>query len=734
MEKLDYLNRMQIDIGELLPLDADYVFLVGAGISMEDPTKLPSARQIVQGLIEKFAPKEDIQPLLSLENLKYELVVDKIQSIFDKKLKFMDYFELITNPNMFHIFLANAITNQWFVATTNFDYLIECSLIGILDADQKQNIIPVITKQDFLDYDNPQSLIKSGKYPVYKLHGSNKNYITGENTGETLITTTTALGDQSEKQGELFTMEVYKREFLLKNIKNKILVVLGYSGQDYFDIGPTLEELMGLKHIIWLDHRNEEDIENDDKEDHELLVKMDLFEVNKLDHSEIKYVEPGIDRALVKIRSDEYNNFKVFKITTDTAKFTKGLWKRIMPDIPITKSKSARISKIPTFYEWIENNIENPLNNKKFIFAMELFNEMGNFTELERIALNGMKMEDPYIKLISYKSYAACLSYKEDQDNAMRYSEKSLKLSRELNIEEKIADNLQNIGTIHMNKMEYDMALENFEAALKISEKFNFLNLKSSILNSIGHYHETIGELDKALEIFFNCNKINRKSSSLINIRTTCSSISRIYYKKRNWKKALNWISEALEIAENLGDLKSIAEISNFIGSIFFYKNDYDETIYNYTKALKIYKNLNMHSFIVNTSINLGNVYSKKGDFTKAMELFDNSLQIINKYDYTRQKPYLFRNIASTLSKQGEHENSIKKYNEAVEIAKKLNDQQQIALVYNEIAQEYENLKNFEKAIVYYDLSSQLFNQLNQKLNADAVEGNKKAMISRVGC
>ena len=144
-------KEFEEDVDSLFSPKSPYTFLVGAGISIPKPTSLASAREIVRSLLEFCVPSEELENLLSLEKLRYELVIEKIQDELDEDLKFLDYLEQVTEPNLIHIFLANVITRGSYVMTTNFDYLIEQALMRILDAQLHEDIIPIITKKDFIE-------------------------------------------------------------------------------------------------------------------------------------------------------------------------------------------------------------------------------------------------------------------------------------------------------------------------------------------------------------------------------------------------------------------------------------------------------------------------------------------------------------------------------------------------------------------------------------------------------
>ena len=184
---MNLYQKFEGDLQSLFSKDDKYTFLVGAGISMDPPSNIPSAREFVRVLIEHFAPEHDINPLLDLKEMRFELVIDKLYDNFDEDLKFLDYLELMNNPNVIHWFLAYSIIANCNVITTNFDYLIENALERIIGVEKKHNIIPIITKKDFLENQEPEVFRSKNQFPIYKIHGSKKNIITNEITCTILL-------------------------------------------------------------------------------------------------------------------------------------------------------------------------------------------------------------------------------------------------------------------------------------------------------------------------------------------------------------------------------------------------------------------------------------------------------------------------------------------------------------------------------------------------------------------
>ena len=90
--------------------------------------------------------------------------------------------------------------------------MIEKALKEILPTEKHESIIPVITKDDFQKYTEPQKLVDDGKYSLYKIHGSKRDIIKKKNTQKSIITTITALGKNRE-EGETFAIEPFNGAF-----------------------------------------------------------------------------------------------------------------------------------------------------------------------------------------------------------------------------------------------------------------------------------------------------------------------------------------------------------------------------------------------------------------------------------------------------------------------------------------------------------------------------------------
>ena len=69
MVNLLLLEKYVGKVENLFPQKEKYSFLAGAGISMDPPSNMLSAPQIVKSLLELCVPSEELENILSLLNI-----------------------------------------------------------------------------------------------------------------------------------------------------------------------------------------------------------------------------------------------------------------------------------------------------------------------------------------------------------------------------------------------------------------------------------------------------------------------------------------------------------------------------------------------------------------------------------------------------------------------------------------------------------------------------------------
>jgi len=238
------LQVIDISVADLFHKDAAYCFLAGSGISIAAPSSLPTGYQFTQSLLRHILPHDYVDIILDLADplrqdkkaeghfLRFEQLMGFLQESIDAELHVLDCFAESTQPNFNHLFLASLIEKGCPVFTTNFDGLIEYALMRL--GVDKRRITPVIDRGTW------ESETIQG-FPVYKLHGSLMDCCSGASARSSIQATIEHIVQQ--KQGDTFVLEAWKMAHLRRELQQRDLVIIGYSGLDDFDILPSLKAL-----------------------------------------------------------------------------------------------------------------------------------------------------------------------------------------------------------------------------------------------------------------------------------------------------------------------------------------------------------------------------------------------------------------------------------------------------------------------------------------------------------
>lgn len=92
------MKEMESDLEKLqkiFDLNLNYLFLIGAGISMNPPSNIPSSGKIIENLIEIVVPIEEVNFFKSIKEIKLEHIIEGIQKYIDKDLKLFIHIQMI---------------------------------------------------------------------------------------------------------------------------------------------------------------------------------------------------------------------------------------------------------------------------------------------------------------------------------------------------------------------------------------------------------------------------------------------------------------------------------------------------------------------------------------------------------------------------------------------------------------------------------------------------------------
>jgi tetratricopeptide (TPR) repeat protein len=630
----------------LFPKDALVAFLVGAGISMDAPSNAPSARAVVKTLLECTALEDELDSLMTYDNLRYEYVIELIQKHFDKDLVIMDYFDLLTEPNLLHIFLAHALLKKHLVLTTNFDYLIEYAFKKINSGDLT-NLVPIITQQDYLDHPNPMELSEKGFYPLIKVHGSKKNLVIDEDTTESLVTTISAFG-RDRQEGEIFAIESYKKIAVNNAMQNHTLIVMGYSGGDDFDISPLLRGHSGLKRLIWIDHVLDETLS---PEYYEFVPPIDL-----------EQCETSIEQLLGTISN--MKNYPVYYIKANTAKFIEQTLSRLLlPNIPLVQLKPSTSSvPLPDYSDIMRGGFKKAHDVQKSVLTALLYYDLENLDAAIRCCNLGIQLSEEVNQTYALNALKNLLGLiyidKGLNSEALAIFQEIIDFSHEKDELWMKGTALNNVAAIYKGQKQYDLARKYFYEALVIAEQLGQKEKEGITLRHLGGSAEQEIQLEKALETYQQALKCDDEVGSLYGKARTFIHIGEVLRKQSNFEKALEHLSNALEIYTHLEDSSGIATSISALGSVYFVKRDFEKASDHFLRALQIYESS-------------GNL---RGQFLQ------------------------HKNLGSLLYVGGYLKEALRYYQQAINVAQQLNDPYSAAEIIHLCAQVSHDMGDFQEA------------------------------------
>lgn len=375
------LKLQKKSLDEIFLPNEKYVFLVGAGISVDSPSNCPTAQEIVENLIKFYSDcPEKLIPLVKHHIIRYEHIIELVQKTVDPNLRILDYFQQEVNSNINHRFLARMLKLGHYVITTNYDNLIEEALIQ--EKKPLNSINPIITKQQFIDYNQRNSTPDPEKIPIFKLHGAKTNFISGESTKSSLITTISSL---NKKKEFTFALDPDKFELFNQILKDRTLVIMGYAGGDTFDVIPILTQIPFPLKIIWINHNN--DLKIKSTLDKVKIIKISRnqwfrdFGLKKMDN-----LNEILKQITINEKSKKKSKKKVYRLDINTKNLIKeGLWKLNFPKDSQNFMIEGKKENL-TFQKWLKSNLNKPKKTHKYAFTSKIFFILHQYDEALKYA------------------------------------------------------------------------------------------------------------------------------------------------------------------------------------------------------------------------------------------------------------------------------------------------------------------------------------------------------------
>jgi adenylate cyclase len=270
----------------------------------------------------------------------------------------------------------------------------------------------------------------------------------------------------------------------------------------------------------------------------------------------------------------------------------------------------------------------------------------------------------------AYANIGIAFRNQSQYDSALHYLLNALKTNESNQDQDRVAANLNSIGSVYYYQNNPEKAKEFYQRALAIYEKTGNILGRAASFMGLGVVHKP--EPDKALDYYFRASAIYDQTGNNAEKAQNLNNIGNIYRAKGDKVKARQYFERAAEINKLIGNQQSLVVNLMNIGEIYQQDRLYKLAEANYQEAVKVAISGNLKLASAQCYRRLVEFYKAQGRFELALEYLDKAVeneQSIYNDEKSRQISEL-QTIYETKQQQQE--------NDALKL---VNQRQQIAVV-----------------------------------------------------
>lgn len=338
-------------------------------------------------------------------------------------------------------------------------------------------------------------------------------------------------------------------------------------------------------------------------------------------------------------------------------------------------------------------------------------------------------------------------------DSTVRYGLLEIKLSKQINYLQGIADGYTQVATVNTFQGDYETSAKNFNIALNIYKQLkNNYGISASYIglgrvqDYLGHYDNAIrlfdmalalrikmgdetdiadcynimgitydnkGEFSKALDCYFKSLIIDIKHKDNLLAADCYNNIGTIMQQLELYQKALNYFNQALGIWQQSGNKQGISTACQNIGEVLIAQKDYASAISYLNKASNLFHELDDKEGIslVDYDLGLYNYYTRHTAI--AIHYLNLSLQTASQYKIKYNKAQTYTGLALVYNLQKDYPYAYTYAVKAQQTANNLGSLNTRANAALQVSIALAGLNRFEDAYTQHQLYSVLKDSLN---------------------
>jgi tetratricopeptide (TPR) repeat protein len=601
----------------LLTLSADSKEISNIEASLrtiEDANKHPERLKKI--IAEKMDVSEDIinNIIYSLpfeafiETLRDNCSIDKILEVYDAET-----YQPCIAPNTNHIMIARlfATGKVKTVVTTNFDQLIEKAL----DHQDKKAGVDydvLYREEDFKSVDWGQDRCR-----LIKIHGSIDDK-------QTIAITLSQVASQ-----ETTTAKANIIRHVFSQGNHIMVLVLGYSCSDVFDLSPQIEAIKeNLKQVYLVQHSSEAKVQDIRQQEQKNPFKT-------FDNSTRLFINTNIlVEALWKAtQKDTFEDHRTLKTTPD--------WK--------TKVQAWLVDSIQTHSEAIKDFISGLIFNNMCEWGVAI-------SRYERALANVRKYANDKSEALALSNLGCAYLKLNENSKAFEHYKQAMEISCRIGDANGEGIALNGMGSAYLQRGEYDKAIELYEQALEIDTRIRNVKNMRDDLGNMGIAYVQLGEYGKAIVLYERLLELDQRMGDIKSVSKNLNNMGSAYLIVKEYDKAIEHYKQALQISLRIGYVKGEATALANMGLTYSKMGNSNKTIELCKQALEIFRRIGDVKGECNILDDMGRAYALLGEGSKAIELYERLLEISQRTEDVKSEGLALIGMGSTYALMGNKE------------------------------------------------------------------------------
>ncbi len=347
-------------------------------------------------------------------------------------------------------------------------------------------------------------------------------------------------------------------------------------------------------------------------------------------------------------------------------------------------------------------------------FTGKNWGEAVNYFE-RALALLGL-MEDQSQADQIYKALSQAAYNMKDYGKAVEYQKVLVARAKLADDPEVLAGAVYFLGILYSRAEQFPQSVENLQAALKIYKDNEILDKLADSYSVLGVVEENSLDYDKALEAFQASLAINQEIGEELNQGRELRRLGRIYYLRLNdYGKARNYFSEALNIFREIDQQDQWVEALLELGLVAEKQSDFGLAMKYYNQAEGQAREHNLKPSLSKALLYQANTSWFQGDYQNAFKYQRQALALADELQDKRQQAFIYNTLGLIHWTLNDSARALKHLHDSRDLADEAHSLLDVSSAYNNIGLVYRKDKKYSESLEYFQKALDLDVQLKTK-------------------